>query len=80
MLCILLVKFGPAAEGYLQSAGNVPCSTCVDGGVWLRISRQFSSSSHVRGRGRGIALRHYNGSLAKVAVRKFRDGAVVPFE
>jgi hypothetical protein len=72
-------KLGPAAELYLQNLASVACSTgVVDRGVCLRISRQYLSCALVHGR--GIVFRHYYRSLAKSAVKDFRDGAVVPFE
>jgi hypothetical protein len=45
-------KLGPA-EGYMHMqnlATSVVCSTCVDDGVWLRISGQYLSCALVRGR------------------------------
>ena len=63
----------------MKELTDVACSTgCVDGGVWLRIAKQYLSFSSVRGR--GIVFRHYYQSIAKCAGKDFRDGAAVLFE
>jgi hypothetical protein len=72
-------KLGPAAEGLLQSLASTACSTgVIDRGMWLRIATQYLSCALVRGR--VVIFRHYYRSMAKSAVKVFRDGAVVPFE
>ena len=63
----------------MKELTDVACSTgCVDGGVWLRIAKQYLSCDLVRGR--GIVFRHYYQRIAKCAGKDFRDSAVVPFE
>ena len=67
------------AKSYLKKLADVACSTGgVDGGVWLRIAKQYLSCALVRGR--GIVFRHHYQSIAKCAGKDFRDGAAVPFE